>query len=75
MKEVTDPGKKGHKKKTKHNDVHKDRLPLVWGKMFQLWYKWRVCPFPSGIVKRGEFAGERGPLECGWLETFTNSIT
>jgi hypothetical protein len=29
MKEVTDPGKKGHKKKTKHNDIHRNQLPLA----------------------------------------------
>jgi hypothetical protein len=26
MKEETDPREKGHKKKTKHNDIHKDQL-------------------------------------------------
>ena len=27
MKEITDPAKKGHKKKTKHNQVHKKPTP------------------------------------------------
>jgi hypothetical protein len=29
MKEITDPGKKGHKKKTNQNKIHKDQLPLA----------------------------------------------
>jgi hypothetical protein len=31
MKEVTDPGKKGHKKKTKDNDIHEEPTPAGLG--------------------------------------------
>jgi hypothetical protein len=31
MKEITDPGKKGHKKKTKHDQVHKKANPRWQG--------------------------------------------
>jgi len=32
MKEITDPGKQGHKKKTKQNQIHKKPTPAGAGK-------------------------------------------
>jgi hypothetical protein len=31
MKEITDPGKKGHKKKANHNQIHKKANPCWQG--------------------------------------------
>ena len=43
MKEKTDPGKKGHKKKTNHNQVHKRPTPHWQGeKSCQTVYSWGV---------------------------------
>jgi hypothetical protein len=48
MKEKTDPGKQGHKKKTSHNEVHKRPAPLGGGKNLQTGYRWGVFhPFAA----------------------------
>jgi hypothetical protein len=42
MKEKADPGKKGHKKKTNHNQVHKRPTPLAGGEYLQTGSRWGV---------------------------------
>jgi hypothetical protein len=43
MKEKTDPGKKSHKKKTKHNQIHNKPTPRWQArKILQTGYSWRV---------------------------------
>jgi hypothetical protein len=42
MKEKADSGKKSHKKKTKHNQIHKADPLLEEGKSLQARYSWRV---------------------------------
>ncbi len=65
MKEITDPGKKGHKKKTKHNDIHKKPTPVGAGKTLQPGPKWRVCALSRGIVKRRLLPGRRTRIPKG----------
>jgi hypothetical protein len=58
MKKKTDPGKKGNKKKTNHNQVHKKPAPLRGGKALQTGYRWGVShPFAAASRKK---AGARG---------------
>ena len=48
MKEIADPGKKGHKKKTNHNQVHKKPTPRLAGReTLQTGYSWRVFHPPA----------------------------
>jgi hypothetical protein len=48
MKEITDPGKKGHKKKTKNNQIHKKANPRWQGKnKRQTGYRWGVSHPPA----------------------------
>jgi hypothetical protein len=57
MKEITDPGKKGHKKKTNQNDIHKSQLPPERREMLQPGHNWRVCALLHGVVKGAENRG------------------
>jgi hypothetical protein len=42
MKEKADPSKKGHKKKTNHNQIHKRPIPAGREKNRQTVYRWGV---------------------------------
>jgi hypothetical protein len=69
MKEKTDPGKKGHKKKTKHNQVHKKANPRWQGKKkSQTGYRWGVS-HPLARSSRGKgtvVSGQRsGTMNSG----------
>jgi len=60
MKVITDPAEKGHKKKTKQNQIHKKPTPAGTGKNLQHGHNWRVCPCRASIVKgRDQRSGTR----------------
>jgi hypothetical protein len=53
MKEKTDPGKKGHKKKANHNQVHKNQPPLAGEITLQTGLSWGVS-HPFAESSRGK---------------------
>ena len=52
MKEVTNPGKKGNKKKTNKNEIHKSLLPLARENRTPARPSWGVCLSARNFVKR-----------------------
>ena len=74
MKEITNPGQQGNKKKTYKNEIHKSLLPLVGKNIHQSGHRWRVCPPARSIVKGRCGAGHTRRLRRDYLPASSNAI-
>jgi len=64
MKEITNPGKKGYKKKANHDQIHKKPTAAGRERNPPAWHNWRVCPYASEVVKSAALAREE-PAAAG----------